>query len=219
MMLWLLSWMALGLAEDEPVAFDEEMIVEERADPEETRKQVEVVLEAWGYRPGRRKKDRVIYRSTNPRYPTLILTDEGLLLIDRPAGRRAVRSVTGTTRYRRNWETPLLVALDPLIDAWRESLIQERMDARYQEIPDVLEAVWTQGAPLYGVESGETPRARRAAILAFWASRTDTPEGRRVQQITADFLFAVVQPSPWPVTLQEQARAEETCRCGPLFQN
>ena len=53
----------------------------------------------------------------------------------------------------------------------------------------------------------------RLALLAFWASRADTPEGRMAQEVARTYLEMVVEPSEWPLTASEISRAEEVCGC------
>lgn len=72
-------------------------------------------------------------------------------------------------------------------------------------LPDRLDALWETGAPLAGGSPLATPEARRRAVLEFWATRTDTPEGRRTAEAVEDWLAAVVEAGPDPIPAEERA--------------
>lgn len=212
--------LASALAEEQ---VDDEMVVEEKPSPEEVREVVDEVLVGFGYREGRTwRNGRTTYkpalRGRDRLRPTLIVDDDGFVLARGRSGRRtAANTLSGNYRRQMQIYEEVFEALHPSVAAWREAIIREVMEERYYQLPDQLAATWESGAPLGGHPAGERPADRRAALLSFWASRTHTPEGDRVRQITADFISYVVQDSRWPVTPEEQAAAEAACQCGPLL--
>lgn len=215
-----LIFLASALAEDPP---DEEMIIEAQQTPEEARQALDEMMAGLGYKAGKaRRNGRTVYkpsawRGRDSLMPTLIVDEDGFVIIQ--GGNRRTVSNTWSGNYRRQQQviTEVFEALHPSITAWREAIQREVMEERYYNLPDQLAATWETGAPLGMHPGGARPEDRRAALLAFWVSRTDTPEGARVRQITADFISYVVQRSPWPVTPEEQAAAEAACQCGPLL--
>lgn len=73
------------------------------------------------------------------------------------------------------------------------------------DLPDRLDALWATGAPLDPGPPLLTPEARRRAVLEFWATRADTPEGERTSEAVEDWLGAVVESGPTPITPEERA--------------
>ena len=106
-------------------------------------------------------------------------------------------------------------SIDAELDSWQASIAHTSTDYRVNlEVPAMLEACWETGAPIDAVGPNlPTPAARRNAILTFWATRADTPEGALVQAAVEAFLAAVVQTSPFPVTTAEIAAAQDACAC------
>ena len=106
--------------------------------------------------------------------------------------------------------------MDRPLDDWQEAIVstatRERLD---REIPDQLDSLWQDGTPMkVGVSTPhETPAARREAVLAFWSSRACTPEGAAAREVAALFLEYEVQSSPFPVSVDELARANRMQRC------
>jgi hypothetical protein len=98
--------------------------------------------------------------------------------------------------------------VEPLVLDYRAKL-QAAWLARYVgALPERLDAVWRDGTPLGEAGSLDTWSARRGHVLDFWATRTDTPEGRVVSRVVEQWLRAVVQPSEHPLTAEEIAAAE-----------
>jgi len=87
----------------------------------------------------------------------------------------------------------------------RETAYQESL----QFLPARLDAVWELGAPL--VEGDPELRSledRRAAVLDFWATRADTPEGEGVRRVVELWVREVVMTSDAPVTVGERLAIE-----------
>lgn len=172
-------------------------------------------LSAFGYGEGRERDGVVTYRSPNGWYPDVHLHPHGTVQHRWPVRRRLALIVFGDFRKAKNRRGDIVRAIHPEVFAWREALAAEAMGRRYRALPDQLALLWVAGIPLD--ETGplvRTPEARRAALLDFWSSRTCTPEGQRVRDLTADFLGAVVQGSAWPVTDEEARGAAARTPCG-----
>lgn len=114
-----------------------------------------------------------------------------------PASRQRLRGPR--TRVREGVE-PELVALRVAI---AETAIRDVLAA----LPLRLDRLWSEGEPLAGPAMLPTPEDRRAAIVAYWASRPATPEGRLAQRAVVDFVVEVVQRSRHPMTPEELAAA------------
>ncbi len=91
---------------------------------------------------------------------------------------------------------------------YREVLQHAYFSKYISELPTRLEALWNMGESLDGGKPIIDPAARRAALLEFWSSRTDTPEGRTVSRSLEIFLREVVMASDTPVTRDEASAAE-----------
>jgi len=70
-------------------------------------------------------------------------------------------------------------------------------------LPDRLEALWAEGEPLDGGLPLPTMEERRAALLDYWESRTDTVWGDRVRVAVEAFLRAEVQGTEYGFSPEE----------------
>lgn len=104
--------------------------------------------------------------------------------------------------YRR-----VIEAITPELTAYRQALWALALQDQVNALPQRLDALWFDGTPLEGGPSLATTRERRAAVLDYWATRADTPEGHVVSQTIETWLSEVVQASEDPVTWREQAAA------------
>jgi hypothetical protein len=132
-----------------------------------------------------------------------------------PLARKLSLILFGDFRKAKNRRGDIVRGIHPEVFAWREALAAEAMGRRYAALPEQLALLWVAGVPL--AEEGPllpSPEERRAALLDFWATRTCTPEGRRVRALTEDFLVEVVQGGAWPVTPAEAAAATARTPCG-----
>jgi len=101
----------------------------------------------------------------------------------------------------------VLTGIQPELTHYRAVLQETAFQETLYELPGRLDALWEQGVPLVGGEVLETPEARRAAALDYWATRADTPHGHQVCQEVELWLARTVQPSEHPVTRAEQDAA------------
>ncbi|MCB9677603.1 MAG: hypothetical protein H6737_21025 [Alphaproteobacteria bacterium] len=101
------------------------------------------------------------------------------------------------------------------VTEWRQAMTRQTFAGALGEaLPDRLQALWDDGEPFYGEERLETPAARRAALLAHWATRACTDEGDAAAAIVARFLLLEVDASETPLLAEEIARAEAEAACG-----
>lgn len=102
----------------------------------------------------------------------------------------------------------LLTAVHPQMIAYDEVLQGTRFDDALTRLPARLDELWTQGTGLGG-GTLDTTEARRTAILEFWASRTDSPEGEQVQQAIEAWWSATITA---PLTDVEREAAEKKAK-------
>jgi hypothetical protein len=97
---------------------------------------------------------------------------------------------------------------DEVLD-YRHKLQQRYFSGYIDALPSRLDDLWTNGTPLDGGHKPlATAAARRAAVLDFWATRTDTPEGRTVSRSVEMWLRGTVMDGPDAVTREEAVAAE-----------
>lgn len=104
-------------------------------------------------------------------------------------------------------QVSVLDAVGPHLTRYRavldETAFREELDA----LPDRLDALWTQGVPLSGGAPLDTPAARRAHALAWWATRESSPRGLLETERFEDWFVATVMTSESPATPEELAQA------------
>ncbi|MFT5679996.1 MAG: hypothetical protein ACI8RZ_000901 [Myxococcota bacterium] len=222
------------------VGADEEIIVFGELEIARRRGELESDLRDLGYREAKTKNGRTTFRPEVAWHPSVIIDADGYVILRR-SPIRIEPWVEGRTKF--TWLscippfTPMCIriggwivsnrkltpkkgyvaeAIDPRVRQWRAAIVTSAMGKRLgEDIPDMLESVWTLGtmpgqedtAPMSIVE-------RRAALLSFWSGRACTPEGAQARELVEDFLSYVVQDSPHPVTAEEQARASAESYCG-----
>jgi hypothetical protein len=229
-----------SIDEEMIVAHDEEIIVFGELEIARRRAELEADLRDLGYREVKTKDGRTIFRPEVAWHPTVVIHDEGYVILKRSPV-RVEPWVQGRTKL--TWLsclppfTPMCLriggqivsprkltpkkgyvaeAIDPRVRQWRAAIVSDAMGRRLgEDIPDMLESIWSLGV-MPGQEGAEpmSVTERRAALLAFWSGRACTPEGAQARAIVEDFLSFVVQDSPHPVTAEEQARASAESYCG-----
>jgi hypothetical protein len=80
-------------------------------------------------------------------------------------------------------------------------------------LPEQLEELWYRGVPLSEGPTLETVQERKAALLDYWDSRTDTVWGDRVRVAVEAFLRAEVQGTEHAYTREEVADFNERRQC------
>jgi hypothetical protein len=112
----------------------------------------------------------------------------------------------GASVSHRKWQgvqTRTTDAIDPLVRTLGDRVADVATAETVEELPARLEALWERGVPLEGKGQVATYPERRAAMVDFWASRTDTVWGEEVRRAVEAFVFEVVQSSAYPFTEAE----------------
>lgn len=215
---------------DEPAA-SEEIVVYGELRVEQARAAVVAQLEDLGY-DGEvvDRGDYVVYRSEAAWQGEVLLHDDGWVRVKRQALRvegkampwaktntpgawagcfvwpwLCVRSSGATVSHRR-WigvERRTTSAIDPSVRTLGDRVADLAVARTVDALPSRLEALWVDGTPLEGDGTLATWRERRAALLAYWASRTDTTWGMDVRRAIEAFVYGVVQKSDHPFTETE----------------
>lgn len=208
----------------------EEVFVFSEMLAEQARQKVEDELKAAGYdRKIKRRDGRVIYRHDAAYLGQLVVGEDGWVVFERqPIQVRAPElpfaeegsplawagcvlvwrcvKLGGQLVSKRRFnafEREMVAHVYDDVQVWNERMSDVALERKLQGLPDQLERLWVYGVPLEGGGLLLTPEDRRAALLAFWGSRTDTPWGREVQEAVAAFCRAVVQQSEDPFTQEE----------------
>ncbi len=229
-------------ASAEEAGVSEEIIVFGRREIARRRAELDRDLRKMGYKA----KDRegvTVYRPESAWKPSVFVYDDGYVILRRSPprfesyveGQSNLRylacippftlmciklgGVLVSERKLTPQKMEVVDAIQPRLKAWQGAISRDVMSTRLgQEIPSMLVATWERGEP---TEPGEpalpTPEQRRVAILEFWATRADTPEGAAVRAVVSDFVRLVIQESDTPATPAEIAAAEAQCLCGPLL--
>ena len=229
---------AIGVGEGEELVVYGELEVAKRRSALDRR------LRAYGYKVGVKKDDRTIYRPEVAWKPTVVVHDEGFVIMRRsrvrlepwvkgrskavwlscipPLGLMCIklggRLVSPARLHAQKGRT--LDVMDVPLDAWQEAIVANATEDRlHRQIPDELDALWTSGVRLGGATGSPlpTPEDRRQAILAFWSGRSCTPEGAEARRVAALFLEYEVQDSAFPATRAEVAKAQANQRCDDML--
>ncbi len=152
----------------------------------------------------------------DPRHPSQILGPDGRPLT--PIGAGPTAWILPSKRKLAPHRSAVRQALEPQLAHYRAVVAKTALEESLIALPDRLDAVWRDGVPLSDAAGPLTdPAARRAHVLAYWASRPETPEGDRVCAAVEAWLRAVVQTSDHPITAAERERhgAQRTSRSLP----
>jgi hypothetical protein len=93
------------------------------------------------------------------------------------------------------------------IAAYQKVVFATAEAEQIERIPTRLDALWTAGVPLEGTAPLPDAAARTQAILDFWATRTDTPEGLHMSKAVEAWLKANT-----PAFTEDQRKAAEAKR-------
>ena len=94
-----------------------------------------------------------------------------------------------------------------------DRVADRRIEDVTDALPDALTELWEHGTPLKDGPVLSTADERKAAILTYWESRTDTIWGDRVRAVIDAFIRGEVQHSDTPFTDAEIAAFNERRRC------
>jgi len=197
---------------EQPVA-SEEIVVHGDLEIARRRAALERGIRNLDYQPGKRKGDTVVYRPYSPWKPSVVVHDEGFMIVKRspvrfapptkqrravdylwcipPFGLMCIRpggQVVSPAKLNHQ-KARVAYTVDPDLRDWREAIVSRAWSARVgEEIPTLLDATWQDGVPIKGEAVLETPAQRRAAILDFWSGRACNDEGQEVRDLVALFL-------------------------------
>ena len=205
---------------------DEEIIVYGKREVDRRRRLLDAELEASGYRQGKRKGDKVVYRPETVWHPSVVVYDSGWVDLKKtpprfepwiggrpdnkwrylscipPFGLMCIKASGWLITKRRAQHSKTAVVDNHIetIQYWQESVIGRATQQRLEiHLPDELDLLWNNDS-LSSVEKTEQ-------IIHLWHSRTCTPEGLAAANVIADFLTYEVHPeSPInTITLQWMA--------------
>ena len=233
------------LAQEPPPPTAGETIIVEDARVARTRQDLENAILDLGYSIKREDDGRTLYRPDVPWHPTIIVDDDGFVLLRRSPvklstpdnlspGMRAATWALCPIMWNLCVHTGGQVVSKAKLDgkkgaadaetnmqriAWGDALHDRGQAHRMAELPEALDLLWSEGIPIDGPGAPRlpTPIERKTALVEFWATRTDTAEGAEVQALVRDFLLYEVSESPWPVTDADRELARGQCHCEPDF--
>ncbi|MEQ1565264.1 MAG: hypothetical protein ABMA64_06470 [Myxococcota bacterium] len=219
----------------QPAPADEEIVVWGQLARERARDAVVHALEDLGYEVVRRDGEQIVLRPPSAWTGRATLHEDGTLSFGRPAvGFRSAPpeaferaaplapsegelQVGGPSFWLLPSARKRDAANDRVLEAVHGPIVQfevvsqrTALENQLALLPEQLDALWASGAPLPSGTPGPlaTAEDRRRAVLAYWASRTDTAEGTRVAEVVEKWLSNVVQPSGTPITDAERAEYE-----------
>jgi hypothetical protein len=201
----------------------------------ERRQAIVKELRDLGYTQVKREDGRAVFRSNVSWHPDVLLYDDGFMLMRRPPPRFAPPDAPGIAgsplacvlllpctriggwlvsgRKLEPQKSEVALETHDVVEAWRSAVVDDAMRERLSVgIPSLLDAIWLGGTGPEG-EVLPTQEDRRKALLDFWATRSDTPEGDEARMIAAAYIEQMVETSDTPLTAGEVAAAEGTCGC------
>ena len=227
---------------------DAEIIVHGELEVQQAKKALNKQLVDLGYTPRRRSDGRTVYIHQDGWRQKLIMDDDGYVYFRQrpphvtgppetglvyddwpilpwttcvffPPACINIGSVPRNHRLKLKDKERTLVASQDELVRYADALAGEALaDRLYEEVPDLLDAIWLEGRHLEQPEL-ELPDAssRRQAILEFWISRTDNSYGDAVREVVEAYMVYVVNDSSEPFTAEEIAWANATRRCERLL--
>ena len=236
---------AILLAQDPPPPTSGETIIVEDARVAQTRQELENAILDLGYFIKRSKDGRTLYRPDVAWHPTIEVDSDGFVILHRSPVRFSTPTTLSPGMRIATWvlcpiKWDLCVhaggqvvskakldgrkgaanaATNDQRIAWDDALHDRGHARRMAELPEALDHLWSEGIRIdaAGAPRIATPNERKTALVEFWATRTDTPEGAEVQALVRDFLLYEVSESPWPVTEADRDIARKECHCEPDF--
>jgi hypothetical protein len=227
-----------------PPTAQESIIVEDNR-VARARRELEKAILDLGYTIKREEDGRVVYRPDVAWHPTIVVDKDGFVILRRSPVRFSTPSTLDPGTRALMWGLcPIMwhlcvhpggqvvskakldgkkgaanSATNPQRIAWDEALHDRGHARRMAELPEALDHLWSEGVQIDapGAPPLATPPERKAALVEFWATRADTPEGDEVKALVRDFLLYEVSESPWPVTEADRAQARAVCHCDPDF--
>ncbi len=201
----------------------------------ERRQAIVQELRSLGYTQVKRENGRAVFRSDVSWHPDVLLYDDGFMLMRRPPPRFEPPKAPGIAgsplacllllpcthvggllvsgRKLEPQKSEVAIETHEVVEAWRSAVVDDAMRERLSiGIPALLDEIWLGG----NGEEGQplpTPADCRKALLHFWATRSDTPEGDEARSIAASYIEQMVETSDTPLLAEEVTAAESTCGC------
>lgn len=142
--------------------------------------------------------------SGDPELASRVIPEATVVLL--PSGDRLARVELG-----------VLQAIGEDVGEYRGILWETRFRERLYDLPDQLDRLWETGeAPDGSIQ--QSPEARRAWVLDWWATRAQTEEGRLMREAAEVWLRATVMDSDHPVTSAEIRAAEARRKDGDTLE-
>ena len=227
--------------EDARESVNEEMVIHGQMVVAKKRKALENRLRRMGYKKFVRKKGRTTIRHARPYRPTILLDDDGWMMIKRspirfePPGKAAERSsklkylwclppptvacirIGGQVVNRRRlmtYKNRVAVQSFGYVKEWQDAIISQAMNVRLTtDIPEMLDSIWKEGLTGDDTPPLQTPKDRRSAIMEFWHTRTCVKEGAQARQLAWDFIVYEIQASEHPASRAEIEAANAKLNC------
>lgn len=196
------------------------------------RDEVVRAMETLGWKSRRKSDGRVVFRGPEPWMGKMILSPNGLVDFTTPAiawggstgvdveyqdtPRNPFDPQTGAAgaslgfdgkKKAQAVQAEIRAEVGPALEEYQTTIRRRGFGRTLEDLPGRLDALWTAGEGLDGSTVSD-PAARRAQVLDYWASRTDTPEGRAVCRTIEIWLRETVMTSSDPVTPEEAEAAE-----------
>lgn len=191
---------------------------------EKARKKVLEDLRTEGYTHVQDKGDYLLVRSDEPWMGEVRVYDDGFVRMKRQpfrvvgpdlpwASQNSPLSYAGCVIYwwacvktggqtvgRRKFMAQKVRTLDavhPDAVALADRVADQQTEQKVNDLPDQLEALWSDGTPIdLGDAHLDTIAERKAALLSYWDSRSDTVWGDRVRLGVEAFIRGEIQGTP-----------------------
>ena len=203
-----------------------------------TRSALDSQIRAQGYGTVKKSEGKTVYRPDIAWKPSVIIYDEGYMLLRRTPVRfepwiqgkkdnklrylscippftvLCIRSgwLVNGRKLAHSKEEMVEVSL-PAFETWQAQVIAQATENRIQnEVPALLDALWIEGRSITSREIVlDSHEMRKKELLLFWKSRACTPEGDRVRQTIEAYIAFEVQASEYAFI--EPAQLEQEA-CG-----
>lgn len=124
-----------------------------------------------------------------------------------------VGGVLVSRRKLRGVQVRAIAGVQDEIEELGDTVADREVEKVVNDLPYRLERLWRDGTPLFDEGHYATPADRKAAILDYWESRTDTVWGDHVRLAVEAFIREEIQYSDHPYTPEEVASFNETRHC------
>ncbi|MCB9675746.1 MAG: hypothetical protein H6737_11550 [Alphaproteobacteria bacterium] len=130
----------------------------------------------------------------------------------RPGGQ-----LVGTRKFRAV-EDRTASAVNPGVSEWSDRVADLAVDTKVDALPDRLQSLWDDGVPMEeGAPTLATVDERKAAILKYWETRTETPWGEAIRQAVEGFVLGEIQGTANEFTDAEIDAFNQRSRAGRPF--